>query len=359
MPRICRVFIYILCRAYKLWAFLRFRVFFLDKMSQIEKECKNEAVSLKKHLHEMPTNMHLFSLSMRYAEQAVGTSTKAAQKFRQLRDDTRQHAMVYLKCILPITTKFVMVLKDYFATYEALSYEEWCEMLPDILEETTSHKELAQTVVKMHEDLIVPLKKREDEAKIIMREFKDLQAKYEKEKQRLEGEAKSNSSWAAALQYIPVLNFIVVPVLNLVAEGYKVKAVAKDAEAEIQGAAALIVAETLIPALSNFIDGLTKAAGFFQVMEMELQSFVESTSKSNDSPKRLHHLRMKNEANDLKSLCQAFYAVLPAVRTDYEAIPIEGTDQNFVDKWLKEQLAAIAKKRSKIQKILLGIFEES
>ena len=145
-------------------------------MSQIEEACKNEAVSLKTHLHEMPTNMHLFSLSMRslYADQAVGTSTKAAQKFRQLRDGTRQHAMVYLKCILPITTKFVMVLKDYFATYDALSYEEWCELLPDILEETTSHKELAHTVVKMHEDVIVPLKKREDEAKIIMTEFKSL-----------------------------------------------------------------------------------------------------------------------------------------------------------------------------------------
>ena len=41
----------------------------------------DEAVSLNKHLCEMPTNMHLFSLSMRslYAEQAVGTSTKDAR----------------------------------------------------------------------------------------------------------------------------------------------------------------------------------------------------------------------------------------------------------------------------------------
>ena len=64
-------------------------------------------------------------------------------------------------------------------------------MLPDILEETTSHKELAQTVVKMHEDLIVPLKKREDEAKIIMTEFKSLQAKYEKEKKRIRRQCKN------------------------------------------------------------------------------------------------------------------------------------------------------------------------
>ena len=83
-------------------------------MSQIQQESNNPAVILKTHLHEMPTNMHLFSLSIRslYAEKAVGTSASAAQKFRQLRDDTRQHAMVYLKCILPIAAKFVMVLKE-------------------------------------------------------------------------------------------------------------------------------------------------------------------------------------------------------------------------------------------------------
>ena len=137
------------------------------------------------------------------------------------------------------------------------------------------------------------------------------------------------------------------------------KAIAKQAESEVQGAAALVVAETLIPALSNFIDGLTKAAGFFQSVEMELQSFVENTSKSIDSPKRLHYRRMKNEAKDLKPLCQVFYAVLPVVRTDFEAIPTKRTDQNFVDKWLEEQLAAITKERSKIQKLLLSVFGKS
>ena len=330
-------------------------------MSQIQQESDNPAVILKTHLHEMPTNMHLFSLSMRslYAEKAVGTSASAAQMFRQLRDDTRQHAMVYLKCILPITTKFVMVLKDYFATYEALSYEEWCEMLPDILEETTSHKELAQTVLTMHEELIVPLKKREDEAKIIMTEFKSLQEKYEKEKQHLEGEAKLKFGWAAALKFVPVVNLIAVPLLHLIGKIYKVKAVPKEAESEVQGAAALVVAETLMPALSNFIDGLTRAAGFFQIMEMEMKSFVENTSKSIDSPKRLHYKRVKNEAKDLKCLCQALYAVLPDVRTDFEAIPTEGKDQNFVDKWLEEKRAGIEKKRSKIKKLLLSIFEGS
>ena len=83
--------------------------------------------------------------------------------------------MVYLKCILPISVKFVASIKDYFANYEALSYGEWCEMLPDILDETITYKELAYTVLGIYEGLMVPLKKRQDKAKIIMTEFKDLQ----------------------------------------------------------------------------------------------------------------------------------------------------------------------------------------
>ena len=53
-----------------------------------------------------------------------------------------------------------MSIKEYFANYDNLSYEEWCEMLPDILEETTTYKELAQTVKGMYEEMMVPLKRR-------------------------------------------------------------------------------------------------------------------------------------------------------------------------------------------------------
>jgi hypothetical protein len=70
-------------------------------------------------------------------------------------------------------------------------------------------------------------------------------------------------------------------------------------------------------------------------------------------------MRIRNEAKELKSLCQAFYAVLPAVRTDFEAIPDKGTDQNYVDNWLEKQLAETEKKRSMAQKFLLSIFTGS
>ena len=330
-------------------------------MSDTEKTIENAVTDLKENLKEMPGNLRFFSQSLRslYAENDVGSSTDVSGKFRKLRDDTRQDAILYLNCHLPISTKFVSSIKDYFECYETLDYKEWCEMLADIRKETTTYKEVAQTLLELHEKLMISLKKREDDAKIIMTEFKCLQSTFEEQKKILEATAESNKNWALALFYVPGVNLIAYPYFTSLALEDTVKAIAKSGQASVHGAAALVVANTLIPALSHFIDGLKKAAGFFQVMEKELQSFEGKAGKNIESPKQLHYKVMSKAAKEMKALCQAFYAVLPDVRTDFEAIPRRSTDQNQVDKWLERELAQIEGKRSKAQKFLLAILRES
>ena len=90
----------------------------------------------------------------------------------------------------------------------------------------------------------------------------------------------------------------------------------------------------------------TIPAGFFSIMESNLKTFDGQAGKSLESPKKLYYVTMKNEAKEMKSMCQAFYAVLPAVRTDFAAIPTEGTDQNYVDRWLEKQKKIIKEKVS-------------
>lgn len=135
------------------------------------------------------------------------------------------------------------------------------------------------------------------------------------------------------------------------------QALAKDAESKIHEAGSLAVAESLIPALASFIHSLSKAAGFFQVMEEGLQLFSEKAEASLDAPKKLHFIKMKSKAKEIKSMCLALHAVLPEVRTDFMAIPNEGTDQNYVDRWLAKQLEIIKEKNSSsVLKIVLKAF---
>jgi hypothetical protein len=53
---------------------------------------------------------------------------------------------------------------------------------------------------------------------------------------------------------------------------------------------------------------------------------------------------MRKEAEKMNSACQKFYAFIPIVRTDLQAIPTEGTDQNYVDRWLEKQKKMIEEK---------------
>ena len=60
----------------------------------------------------------------------------------------------------------------------------------------------------------------------------------------------------------------------------------------------------------------------------------------------------------MKTLYRGFYAVIPEIRTDFQAIPSEGTDQNYIDRWLEKQKKAIQEKysvRKLASKFLLAI----
>ena len=312
----------------------------------VSQKTEREVKTLEENLKDMAVDMRIFSLTLRslYVQNAVGTNEKTAREFRKLRDDTRNDAMVYLKCILPVSTKFVSSISEYFEYYDALSYEEWCDMLPDILKETTGYKELCETVLQMHEDILVPLKKRKDEALLLVTKFKDLKVEYEKKKRELEEGVQAKRNWAGVLFFIPIVGDIAATVLGVHSD--MAKAVAIGQQAKVQENASMAVSEALIPALENFINGIKKAAGFFSVMEQELMRFENRASDAVDDPKELHYKMMKKAARDMKSTCQIFYAVLPDVRTDFLAIPTEGTDQNYVDKWLEKQEKKIREKCS-------------
>lgn len=94
--------------------------------TEVSQSAEAAVLSLKTILQDMPTDMRLFSLAMRslYADNAVDSNTTTAQKFRKFRDDTRNDAMVYLKGVLPLSTKFVASISEYFEFYEALEFDD-------------------------------------------------------------------------------------------------------------------------------------------------------------------------------------------------------------------------------------------
>ena len=301
-------------------------------------DTEKQVKKLTDDLPTLGTNMELFSLSIRslYAEKAVSTSVEYGKEFITLRDETRDDAIAYLKGVMPLNETCILKLQEFFEYYECLEFEEWEDSVEDLLEEVGAYKESCDVLVKIHEKMMTTLKEREDKAEMLCKKFITLDEEYEKEVASLKSSADDKKGWAYALFLVPGVNVIATPLLLASANSDLADAVAKKGQQSIVYAASKAVSETLIPALQKFIDGLQIVAGFFNIMHQELKSFDKIGEK-----KKLHYKTLKKKANEVKSGCRCFHGILPAVRSNFGAIPMEGTNHNYVDRWLAEQKKVI------------------
>lgn len=252
--------------------------------------------------------------------------------------------MVYVKAVLPLSTHVVRSIQEFFEYYSGLTLEEWKENLDDILDEVQGYKQCCTEIVSMHEQIMTPLKVRQDEAKVLVSELKNLTAEFERRQKELEESASTKRAWAIGLAFIPGVNAIATPLLGMSAESDMAEAVAKQQECRINEATIVVVSKTMIPAISAFIDGLNAAAGFFSVVENEIATFQSKGEAAKLNAKKLHYTMMKKKAQEVETSCRAFYAMLPGVRTDLASIPEKADDQNYVDKWLVKKKEEISKK---------------
>lgn len=300
---------------------------------------------LQDQLPEMPKNMRAFSLAMRslYADKSVSSSVENGAEFIRLRDETRNNAVVYLKHIMPITEKCVGYLQEFFENYEGLEFDEWKSSLKEIVKEVDTYKQGCHALIKIHEAQLSELKKKEDQAQILCKKFGALESKYDEEINELRASAKTKNDWAFALAFIPIVGNIASIILLANAGSNLADATARGEQQSIALYATKVVSNTLVPALKNFINGLEIISGFFEIVEQELEQLerkgdraLENLDAIENAESR-HYKLMKKKAGEIKGECRKFYATLPAIRSDFMAIPEEGTDQNYVDRWLAKQ----------------------
>ena len=66
---------------------------------------------------------------------------------------------------MPLTETCMLKLQQFIEYYELLSFEQWEKSVEDILEEVTAYHEACTALVKIHENILAVLKKRQDKAK--------------------------------------------------------------------------------------------------------------------------------------------------------------------------------------------------
>jgi len=316
----------------------------LPDSGMADEKTQQSVEKLTADLPNLGRSMHLFSSSMRslYCEMKVSVSVENGEEFISLRDATRNDAVAYLRGVMPLNESCLMKLQQYVSYYESLEFDDWKECLPDILMEVVAYREACQALVKVHDTFRVTLKKREDKAIELCSKFEELHVQYDEEIKELRKKAEGKQTWAASLASVPLLGSM-VGALSSSGESDLADAVAKEAQLQLMSKASKSVTDDLMPALGQFINGLMMVADFFDIMHNEMRSFDETT----DDKKKFHYMMLRNKSREIKAGCRSFHGVLPSVRTDFQAIPTERTDENYVDDWLKKQKKIIEENRKK------------
>ena len=95
-----------------------------------------------------------------FVENAVGTSSDTAKRFRKLRNDTRNNTVAYVEGALPVVKQCVSDIKGYFEYYLDRSMDDWWENIEYIIEEARAHKEACSALIVIHENMKTELKKK-------------------------------------------------------------------------------------------------------------------------------------------------------------------------------------------------------
>ncbi|XP_028399616.1 uncharacterized protein LOC114523010 isoform X2 [Dendronephthya gigantea] len=275
-------------------------------------------------IKEMTENTRSFSLALRalYTHKVLDDKSDAAIKFKDVRDETAQHANVYAKHVIPETTNFIRSLKDYFVNY-TVPFDDWSKMLPSILIETEALITDVEKLLDLYHNIMVPLKKCEDKARVISAEFHILQTKYEEECKKYEREAdKIKNKYS-----FQILNRITYPFRTQSVEAKMDLAQKAKARSKPHKNAAEIVDKTFISKLQKFIASLENISGFFTVTKQDLISFKDTQKPENRKKMKQHYDNMNHGASGIKAACNIFFSSLPAVTTNFDALPIQGSAQ--------------------------------
>lgn len=329
---------------------------------------------LNRRMTNMPRQMRAFSLGLRslYAENAV-SGDQGAAKFREVRDATRRDALVYCAKVLPLANMVVTNISEYFDNYLALEWEEWVASIGDIIEEVEGYERACALLLQMHENIMTSLKQRQDEAAVSIVELERLSAELRGRIRELEAEATASDEtarfWSAwgrllALPTLGLSSFI----CENGAEGHRANAnrclstaVAETRKKEIATRAALITNDVLLPAIKEFLEGLSVCQAFFAETRGELvkmQGQAELAADKTDTSRTVRHFRlMKKNAGDIAANCKAFWSCIAEVRTDLAAIPTEKLDENYVDAWQDRQMVEYERSagRGTAKKMFLAI----
>lgn len=281
------------------------------------------------------SNLVTFSKSMKslFSKSVICAFADKGKEMTLIRENTKKDACMYVNDILPKCDDLVTSLTNFFDNYLDLSHADWKAGLQNTIKEAEKFQQECEHLIKVHESMLGPIKKREKELDLLVDELQKLTVSYNEKHQQLAERAKTKRDLAVKIEQ----NENLPPFFDIIAMG-----MAMEGAEEMKGALALKIQEKMdeaavdllkndmIPALQSFVDGLQGIAGFFSILKAELMT-IEKRGKSAPEANyaETHYKLMRSKGISIKDSCLKFHTIVPQVRSDFFAISSEEEDLDF------------------------------
>ena len=281
----------------------------------------------------------------------------ATKTYLEVRDSTRQNAVVYTEKLLPLSEKVVRSIGFFADYFEDLEFEDWADCLDDLIDDVEKAEGFCNLLKHMHNTMITDLKKNEDKAIVGIEMLQKMSLQYERDSKELKMKAAEQTSSAQTarawgLVLAPLTVGVSIAVCNNIASKGDIEAkksstlaTAKNENAGIAQEAVALTSTYLIPAVKEFITGLEVCSMFLNVTKERLSKMKNQGGKGTKKP---YYLMIKKQSKEINMNCLKFLSVTDMMRTDLQAIPSLVSDKNYVDTWLEQQLEEFKKQHHDI-----------
>ncbi|KAI5055679.1 hypothetical protein GOP47_0029200 [Adiantum capillus-veneris] len=332
-------------------------------------------------------SLHLAASSLQDTVEGLVTCYSSAASsnahFCKLRTRLTSSAFLYRDLHLPLSTQLVNNISNLMNMYDSMDAVIFCDHIAVVAREVKRYADHATKVIDVHVRLLEDLNKLDMDAKttlevlVVEETDRTRQAEaYEKKGKEIAEKEESMGAamfGVAAVCTLEAVFFAGVPVMSSLFGGgavltgassarkiqkakdelerFRVLSIAEKEEAKMAYHAATTIRVTLIAAVGNFVQAVTKVAGFLQTLEGDVSNYAANANRmaTNKDTMVIYLGSIKTQSRKIQDACGNYLKILPHVQGRLGAlVQCKPSDPNHIQQWLalkfsNEDHAAILK----------------
>ena len=269
------------------------------------------------------------------------------KEFVEVRDWIKNHVILYTSDVLPKIENAIFKVSKIMDNYTDLDYNEWYSYLHKTMSDWEEAAAITRKLPYKHAKIVAELNQKFDTLHSAMEKLNvmvnptntqnslsSLSPQLSPREPKNDGDSTHVRSSSSAM----VMSSSVCKQNNLLKftlEEKFAKFFARRKNIEITKKAVELTTKELIPTIRNFIERLNDVLVLINQYKTEIDNLIKIPRE--EERKRHFTDLQKSNARRIKWQCDRFLIETDSARNNLAAIPSEPSDENYVDRWLKEK----------------------